>query len=297
MLSSNIYLGSRGPEFKNIIVHLLERGKLKPQYINQLTNSKSMKLYGHAFTGSTADPENNYERFEQLGDVTANKFIIWYAYRRFPQLDCTDGVKVVARLRINYGAKQFFAPLGEKLGFWPFISAAEEGTERNKYYRRRNKKDLLEDTFEAFVGCTEYLLDKAFRPGVGYAVVYDILENIFDEIDMSIKYEDLYDAKTRLKETFDTYKKELGNWIFINERDPNLGMISRVYRILEGSRTSPFKEDGVEKPQKGWIKIGKGIALKKSDAEQKAAQTALITLKNNGFFKVPPEEYKYVCEK
>lgn len=76
-----------------------------------------MIFYGNAFTATTANKVDNYERFEQIGDVTANKFIVWYAYRRFPQLDCTDGVKVVARLRINYGAKQFFAPLGEQLDF------------------------------------------------------------------------------------------------------------------------------------------------------------------------------------
>ena len=215
---TTIYLGSRGQDFKNMIVGLLKRGNLKAKYIDLLTDEKSLLAYGQAFTAVTADKVDNYERFEQIGDVTANKFIVWYAYRRFPQLDCTDGVKVVARLRINYGAKQFFAPLGEQLGFWPFISAAEDGVERNMYYRNRNKKDLLEDCIEAFIGCTEYLLDKAFRPGVGYGIVYDILASIFDEIDMSLRYEDLYDAKTRLKETFDSYKN-LGGWHFLDGRE------------------------------------------------------------------------------
>ena len=91
----------------------------------------------------------------------------------------------------------------KNLNFWPFISAAIEGTERNQKYRNRNKKDLLEDVLEAFIGCTEYLLDEAFRPGVGYGIVYDILESIFNELPMSLEYEDLYDAKTRLKETTD----------------------------------------------------------------------------------------------
>lgn len=305
-IQPSVYLGSRGADFKHMITGLLKRGKLKPKYIEQLTDRKGMEAYSQAFTAHTADPINNYERFEQIGDVTANKFIVWYSYRRFPQLDCTDGVKVVARLRINYGAKQFFGPLGEKLGFWPFISVAEDGTERNQYYRSRNKKDLLEDCVESFVGCTEYLLDKAFRPGVGYGIVYDILANIFDEIDMSLKYEDLYDEKTRLKETFDAYK-ELGGWYFYDIREDIDGDYSMVKSILYQMppntpqqpykrKTGPTRNDFEIVPHRDWVQIGVGVAPKKGDAQQKAADQGITTLKHMGFYKKPPPEYKFFCK-
>ncbi len=303
---TGVYLGSRGADFKRMIVGLLKRGKLKPKYIDRLTDSKSLQAYGQAFTARTADAVNNYERFEQIGDVTANKFIVWYAYRRFPQLDCTDGVKVVARLRINYGAKQFFGPLGEQLGFWPFISSAEEGTERNQYYRNRNKKDLLEDCVESFVGCTEYLLDKAFRPGVGYGIVYDILADIFDDIHMSLKYEDLYDPKTRLKETFDAYK-QLGTWYFHDTREEvNSGYTmanSVLYQIPPDTPQQPIKrKTGIGRkdyellPQSDWVQLGSGITSKKGDAQQKAAEQGITRLKYMGFFKEPPPEYKFFCK-
>jgi dsRNA-specific ribonuclease len=304
---ANLYLGSRGTDFKNMIVGLLKRGKLKPKYIDLLTNEKSMKEYGLAFTGETADKVNNYERYEQIGDVTANKFIVWYSYRRFPQLDCTDGVKVVARLRINYGSKQFFGPLGEQLDFWPFISAEIEGTERTKYYRNRNKKDLLEDCVESFVGCTEYLLDKAFRPGVGYAIVYDILADIFDKKEMSLKYEDLYDPKTRLKETFDLYK-QLGGWYFHNTREDIDGGYTMANSVLYQTPpetnqrpnrkvTGPNrKTDFVLQPQRDWVQLGVGDASKKGDAEQKAAEKGIETLKHMGFYKEAPPEYLRFCQ-
>lgn len=295
---TTIYLGSRGQDFKNMIVGLLKRGNLKAKYIDLLTDEKSMIFYGQAFTATTANKVDNYERFEQIGDVTANKFIVWYAYRRFPQLDCTDGVKVVARLRINYGAKQFFAPLGEQLGFWNFISAAEDGVERNMYYRNRNKKDLLEDCIEAFIGCTEYLLDKAFRPGVGYGIVYDILASIFDEIDMSLRYEDLYDAKTRLKETFDSYKN-LGGWHFLDGREEvgeGYSMAKSVlYQMPQNTPQQPIKNAQGDLPQRGWVAIGTGVSAKKSDAQQLAAEQGINTLKKMGYFKAAPEEYSRFC--
>ena len=298
-ITQGIYVGSRGNDFKSLITKLLQKGKLKPKYIEKLTDQKGMEAYGYAFTARTADAINNYERFEQIGDVTANKFIVWYAYRRFPQLDCTDGVKVVARLRINYGAKQFFAKLGQDLGFWPFISAAEDGEERNQYYRNRHMKDLLEDCVEAFIGCTEYLLDKAFRPGVGYGIVYYILADIFDDIPMSLNYEDLYDAKTRLKETFDVYRNKLGGWYFhdthkeVNEYN-NMNE-SVLYQMPITGPQQPLRINNTVLPQRGWVQIGTGIASKKNDAQQKAAKEGIETLMRMGYFKEPPTCYKYFC--
>ena len=66
------------------------------------------------------------------------------------------------------------------------------------------------------------MLDKAFRTGVGYAIVYDILTDIFNEMPMSLAYEDLYDAKTRLKETFDHYNKNpirMGEWVYREDKE------------------------------------------------------------------------------
>ena len=88
------YLGSRGADFKGLIVSLLERGRLKPKYTDSLTSGESLKAYGQAFTAASADPVDNYERFEQIGDVTANKFIVWYAYKRFRSLIVPKGSRL-----------------------------------------------------------------------------------------------------------------------------------------------------------------------------------------------------------
>lgn len=303
-LQTIIYLGSRGADFKHMIRGLLKRGKLKPKYIDLLTDEKSMIQYGYAFTASSADSVNNYERFEQNGDLTANKFIVSYAYKRFPQIDCTAGVKIAARLRINYGSANFFAPLGESLGFWDYISAAEEGNMKGMKYRKTKKKALLEDCVESFIGCTEYLLDKAYCVGVGYGIVYDILTDIFNKIQISIKFEDLYDSVTRLKETFDSMK-HIGTWQYINIREDIEGghsiTKSTVYQIPLGMQTAPFNrkiapDKFVKEPRTGWIEIGTGFASNQDDAQKKAAENGIETLRQRGIYKVPPPEYKYFCE-
>lgn len=267
-----IYNGSRGNDFKELIFNLLKKAKLKTHYINILLDENSLEYYNKAFTSDTADIENNYEVFEQLGDITANKFIVWYMHRRFPKLMCSQGVKVVARLRINYGAKQSFSNIADKMGFWDFITASEEE-------RSRCKKPLLEDTFEAFIGVTEYLIDTKIRECVGYSVVYNILENLFNEIQISLKYEDLYDAKTRLKELFDFYGIEV------------LGTIK--YESLKNMEEKITRATITQYKGNDRILLGEGIASLKIDAEQRAASKAIEFLKRKGFSKTVPEIYSF----
>lgn len=267
----SIYNGHRGESFKQLIVSLLKRSKISSSRIERFTDDESMKLYDQAFTACSANSSNNYEMFEQLGDVTANKFIVWYMYRRFPQLYTTKGVKVVARLRIKYGARQSFSDVGSRLGFWDFISASQED-------RDRKKKDLLEDCVESFVGVTEFIIDKQNMIGVGNAVVYDILKSIFDEMSISLKYEDLYDPKTRLKELFDCFKSELGSLKYTNTRDIETGIFTACAQISN----SKCLKTGI---------VGSGCASKLKDAEQKAAQNALNTINSFGYVKPVPPEY------
>jgi len=194
LFEAGIYVGTRGKIFKDYIYNLLDtHADLNERTLDYVTNDENMKIISSAFTALSADSVNNLEVLEQLGDLTANKFIVWYMYKRFPFLKCHEGIKVVARLRINYGSKQSFYKIAEDLGFFPLISASTDDI-------TRRKKKLLEDVFEAFLGAIELILDNDSVVGVGYHCVYNILSKIFDKMFISLKYEDLYDSKTRLKE-------------------------------------------------------------------------------------------------
>ena len=335
LFEGDLHTGSRGDDFKDLITGLLEKGKLKQKYIELLTNENSMKKYGNAFTAeSRVHPEENYERYEQIGDVGASHFMASYFFRRFPQLECSAGVKVVCRLRINYGAKKSFSDFADKLGFWQFITCPEDGNIPKRKYRDRHRKDLLEDVFEAFLGCTEYLLDEAFRHGVGYAIVYDILSNIFDKIPISLAYEDLVDAKSRLKETFDLkwISAEIGDIVYVNTIVTDDGKtksmhLCRIFRAPFGvsaniPATPKRIEDVTSKPQPApwifnykenryhnpeWELLSEARALSKSDSEQTADELSIKILKEKGvvnkegrlkrYFKDFPPEYEFFCRK
>jgi len=140
-------------------------------------------------------------------------------------------------------------------------------------------KKTLEDVFEAFFGATEFILDSQIRNGVGYAICYNIIENLFNEIKISLKYEDLYDAKTRLKENFDYHKKIKSGVLFNEKYETNkvekINFVT-VYNVLPDGRR---------------LEIGKGSAALKEDAEQRAAENAIVNLKRTGIMKPIPEEY------
>ena len=285
-----IYLGSRGSDFKALISSLLRKGGLKSKYIKMLTDPEAMKIYGCAFTSELVDPDNNYQVLEQIGDLSGNKFIVNYMYERFPQLDCAEGVKVVARLRINYGAKESFCEIARKLGFWEFISATND-------LRQRKMKPLLEDVFEAFLGATERILDRRKRVGVGYAIVHDILTSIFNEMHISLRYEDLYDAKTRLKELFDMHESSLGPLVY-KEQKRDMITFSTAYRVQGGKYVEKVDAHGNVSVNKKhilggkYIKIGEGSAALKADAQQNAATAALETLNKQDWFKPVPAVYQ-----
>jgi dsRNA-specific ribonuclease len=281
-----IYFAPRDATFKEFIIGLLKLGKVNRKYRELLTDDKSMKIFGDAFTSESVDMRNNYQVLEQIGDLSGNKFIVNYMYKRFPQLFCAEGVKIVARLRINYGAKQSFSEIARKYGFWPYISATID-------LRQRKMKPLLEDVFEAFLGAVEHIIDQRKRVGVGYAIVYDILTSIFDEMEISLRYEDLYDAKTRLKELFDLHGDTLGPLVYKEKKDDMITH-STVYRVAGGGYMQ--RPDGTYNKKRivggRYEEIGRGSAALKADAQQKASRYALLCLNRQGFKKNVPAIYK-----
>ncbi len=288
--SQEIYYGDRGDGFKDMIRQVLLQGtpRLKKKYIDVLTNEESMKLYSIAFTHASADNSQggteNYDFLETRGDAIANTAIVEYMCDRHPQINCAAGVKVLARLKIVYVSKMTFAPIAEQEGFWPYISGSEE-------WRNTKKKKSLTDVLESFIAATSILIDRNFMKGIGYAICQGIIKNWYDKIDISLRYEDLYDNKTRLKELFDFYaskdqkvdgKAKLRSLKYIAQKNENerIQYVTAYGEILDQYGRYVRKE------------VGHGSAALKADAEQRAAGIALEGLRHKGYWKQLPPEYE-----
>lgn len=288
--------------FKDLITGVLAKGNLKQNDIDWVVNNH-LEMYERAFTSKTVNPLKNYEDLEQKGDAAANDFLVWYFYRRFPQLDCPAGVPTIARLKIVYSSKATFSAIARRLGFWPHIRASPNE-------RENREKSLLEDVFEAFVGATVDVFNKKVEMGFGNIIANRILTSLFDDIVISLQYNDLYDAKTRLKEYFDT-QKGLGRLITeYNEASRIVTLytaspmrqarvrVSQLQQYINGmsNKNCTFTiRDGwatvnQEGPGGSKKKLAHAVAATKAEAEQIASEIALEVLK------VPSTKQLVFCE-
>lgn len=199
-----LHLGARGERFKRFIASTLtsdNKRMLNPADMMLLTNNESMKLYTLAFTSSMVDTVNNYEWLEHMGDRTVNKFVNEYIHTRFPQLNNTNGVVIATVIVNNLISKKSLSKLAEQLGFANYLSISRAQMENGQ-----KRVSALEDCFEAFVGATELILNTKYETGYGYSFLYHWLKVVFDTFypNISLKYEDVIDPVTRLKETFDS---------------------------------------------------------------------------------------------
>lgn len=274
-MESTIYYGPRDDTFKNFLIKIFKFTGIDEAYLDNYINGQTLPLFNMAFTSSSADEQYNYEPFEQMGDVTIGKFIVWSSYEKFPQLrGKSEAVEIIARMKINLGSKDNLSQIAEDLGLWNFISASEE-------LRYRSKKKLLEDVFEALIGTVEFIIhdyssSNKSQPGLAYQLTYALLSKLFEPYTLKIDYNVLVDSKNRLKGVFDQYKDKLGaeavyKTIRVLKNDKNI-FVSKVFD----------KNDNF---------LGEGAATLKKDAEKKASEMAIKTLEFRGFKKIIPSLY------
>jgi dsRNA-specific ribonuclease len=267
-MSESIYNGIRGDAFKNFLVAILKRGKVNDDVIEKILDEEGMKLCSVAFTHPSVDEELNYEYLEFLGDSVINTAIVWYISKRFSHLKGSKGVKVLARLKINLISKKSFSKCAQLMKLWDYISCTET-------IRMTCKKKVLEDVFEALFGAITYLMDTKIFQGSGYAVVYAIVSSLFDdEIEISLKYEDLFDARTRIKELFDFYK-DIGELVYETVKE-GVVFTSNAFLVEPGGHK---------------VLLGSGSANTKIDSIHNASQYAIQTLKKMGYDKKINPDY------
>lgn len=310
-MQTEIYKGIRGKQFKNFIREIVSLGGLKEQYFPVLLDDIGMRMYEFAFTHSSVHSTQNYELLEFLGDTTLNKSVAWYLPQRFPQLSCAAGVKVLTRLKINLISKKSFATFAKTLDFWDYITV-DMDTRNNKM----NK--TLEDVFEAFFGATELLLDTRIRHGIGYEICYSIVKKLLDETDLSLKYKDIFDAKTRIKEILDFFGDELGELNYITKKHDRVHYVE-LYCCQSNSKSKKtsieellfnktltdedilkrlreqYKPSQIITSKNKKILIGKGKAYLKADAQQQASEEGITFLNKKGFVKPLTEDYQRFC--
>ena len=211
---------SRPPEFRAFVAGLLARIGLTSEHVAKYTadagdsekwwvGESPMGRFSRAFTHETYDAKWNYERYEFVGDSIVNNAVASHlAYARFPDI---PGVKWLTRLKHNLMSKKTLARLAYDSGFLPHIrcdGVVAEMMRRPVVDLDRCSKDflsVLEDTFEAFVGALQDVVDSGGGPRIGGMVADALVRSFLDTVDIPLEYELNFDAKTRFKQLCDRY--------------------------------------------------------------------------------------------
>lgn len=278
--------------FHNYIVNLLTtRGQLKLKEAERYTDKAGMIEFMRAtshVTWNFPDPRDNYELYEHLGDTTVNKSTTWYLSRRFTDITNMgkDSIVIFTRQKNLVTSKDYLASYAEKIGLNKFIrwrpllyvDSNEDNIQartgkKAEYKTNQLDRSMREDTFEAFFGCLENIIDvKEGIIGVGAAVCYKILASIFDQEDISVDKNILFDAKTKINQ-------------IVNSRHMN-GWSVRYYSDIGNKTVSAILETDKERITFGPLsttseEADSEITLVTGAIEQKLAEQMLIYLEEN----------------
>lgn len=235
-----------------------------------------MREYVTAFTHVSADPFTNYEYYEFVGDGIVNAAAVQYITRRFPLLQQPRAIKILARLKIILISKAFLAQLAAKHEF-------------SRHIRTHIlNAAVLEDVFEAFIGCTASLVEQHVGEGSGYAFCYKLMESFLCEEHLPTTYESLFDARTRIKELLDI-TPDLGRLEFLTRPAPEPGSASGAMGVY---CTCVL----VAPDRRSRTVLAEAWALSKSEVIQRASEKSLLVLKSMGHERLLTDDFINLME-
>ena len=185
---------------------------------NLLEHATAIQRMAQALTHKDVNRHFNYELLEALGDKTANKCIVWYLMRRFPQLMSNDTKGIFAELKMKYIQAETYARFMDQLGIARFIQM-RPGLPFDVHLK------IKEDVFEAVMAVIEQSIDVG-KEGMGYAVCYRILSRLMDQEEIRFRLQDVHNPMSRLKELTESYPSN----------DRAIGHKTQIRRIQEGDR-------------------------------------------------------------
>ena len=229
---------------------------------------KYLKEFKKCFVHKSVDEEDNWEFYECIGDSIVGASIMQYFPLKFPHLRNSASVKILARLKINVGSREYLAPISTNLGFDKFIKLGPEERLSNKH---------REDCLEAFLGCLTLCINNHINPkediseykSLGSSIAHKFMFKQLDKLKISLNPDDLWDPKSKLKELFDKNQQNKLRYEYkerITSEDGTKCYTTFIYVTIDN------KEE----------MVGKGTHFDKKRSEKLAAKQALDTLQSKG---------------
>lgn len=265
-------------EIKSFIVSILKGIGLSDNNISNITDNEGMIIFSKAFTHPSYDSHNNYEYLEFRGDPVVNMTITQYLQQRFPRI---ISIKWITRIKHNLVGKKELAKLSERQGFLKYIRYGQHILNiirsENKY-TDEDYLSMLEDVFEAFFGAIIIVCGQKYRNGIGYSIAYAIMRKMLDNIKISLKWTDVFDSKSRLKEFYDSLVWPFQKSLITREKD-NGGFYSFMVGYFDRRNNKPIEMiDNTNIDFVNRVVLGKAEGINAEVAENKVANIVFNTL-------------------
>lgn len=275
---------------------LRDRTYAKEPFILSITTPADLVEFRKAMTHWTANPDPRYngEIYEFTGDGIVYAIETTWLPQRFPNI---HSEKWLTRLKHGLSNKYALAYFAFESGFLEFINYGREAQieldkDPNPVTNCRIAS-MLEDAFEAFIGCLVTVIDKKYPEGIGYAVAYQFMMSYLNVLDISLDPKRLFDPVTRLKELYESKKYQLQwpiKYAYQTIHDPNGGVRVNVYGWPIGDRTpiprnrvqlaSVFSDRGLEvKSRHEAASIALEVLAKKYNIVEPVPDATEISLK------------------
>jgi hypothetical protein len=211
---------SRNPVFRDFIHDIVLRMGLTEEQSSVIITPTTLMEFAKCFITRSADPMYNYEMYELTGDTCLNKAVVMYFYtvlqathERKRLREESQGrvfhpdvrmVDYFNKLKALYISTKEYYDIASRLGFGDFITLGPRDV-------RDEINKLLEDSFEAFIGCFEVMVDRYIQPYYGHQFVANFIKYIFTSRHINYHPDLLYDSVTLLKETNDQTRISITN--------------------------------------------------------------------------------------
>ncbi|MBC8016738.1 MAG: ribonuclease III [Sporomusaceae bacterium] len=186
------------------------------------------------------------ERLEFLGDAVLDLIVSEYLFRQFTSLPEGELTKARAVIVCEPTLARCSAKLG--IGEYLYLGKGEAGS------GGRERTSILADAFEAIIGAI--YLDSGFENATKF-----VLKQLQTDLSLVARGEYVKDYKTLLQEVVQKKTDSKINYEIIDESGPDHHKMFRVAVFVNGHQ------------------MGSGLGKSKKEAEQLAANQALIKLK------------------
>lgn len=214
----------KGETFREFIKDLLLRIGLTEDHLlilfSDTNRDKNFNEFAKCFITRSADAMYNYEMYELTGDTCLNKAVVMYFFKVLQSVQERKRLKEESegrtfrpdvrlvdyfnKLKALYISTKIYSDIAKRIGFGEFIQMGPRDV--------RDEMDaILEDSFEAFFGCFEIIVDRYIQPHYSHHYVSNFINYIFGSRHINYNPDLLYDYITLLKETNDATDRGFTN--------------------------------------------------------------------------------------